>query len=93
LKIENKTECHDITLDLKDAYLENGHILLDPIVTRNGLMKILKKTRIIRSVCGLMNYGYVPVPVAKVNMGILKQYDLNGVTKHLETISKGVNHE
>ena len=56
-------------------------------------MKVLKKTRIIKSVCGITNYGYVPVPVAKVNMGILKQYDFNGVMKHLENISKGASDE
>lgn len=89
LRLENKKEAHDITFDLKDCYAQKEDILLDPVVTQNGLLKILKKNRIIRRIKGLTNYGYVAIPIAQVNMGILKQYDYDGVMKHLDEISKG----
>lgn len=89
MKIENDKECHDITTNLEDAYLEDGHLLLDPVVTTNGLLKILKKTRIIKDVCGILTYDYVSIPVAKVNIGILKTYDYDGVMKHFEELAKG----
>jgi len=89
LRLENNKEAHDITFDLKDCYVQKEDILLDPVVTQNGLLKILKKNRIIRRIKGLTNYGYVAIPIAQVNMGILKQYDYDGVMKHLDEISKG----
>lgn len=88
LKLENKTECHDITLDLDDVYLTDGNVLLDPIVKDNGVLNILKKTKIIKDVCGVVSYNYISVPVAKLNMGKLREYDYDGVMKHLEKIIK-----
>lgn len=89
LKLENKKESHDITFDLKDCYVKKEDILLDPVVTQNGLLKILKKKRIIKAIKGITYYGYVGIPVAQVNMGILKQYDYVGVMEHLEKQAKG----
>ena len=45
-------------------------------------MKQLKQTRIIKDICGVINYNYVDVPIAILNMGILRTYDHNGVNKH-----------
>jgi len=90
LKYENSTECHDITLNLEDVYIDNGKVILDPFIQNNGLLKILKKTRIIKEICGTVNYNYVDVPVAILNMGILRRYDYDGVNNHL---SKVMAHE
>lgn len=90
LKYENHTESHDITLNLEDTYLDDGKVLLDPFIKNNGLLRQLKKARIIKEICGSINYNYVDIPVARLNMGILKQYDYNGVTKFLEKV---VYHE
>ena len=86
MKYENSTECHDITLNLEDTYLDDGKVFLDPFIKNNGLLKQLKKKRIIREICGCMNYNYVDIPVAILNMGILRQYDYDGVNKHIEKV-------
>jgi len=44
----------------------------------------LIKNRIIRDVTSI-SYNYVEIPIAKVNIGILKQYDKNGVYKYLDS--------
>ncbi len=87
LRYENSTECHDITLNLEDVYIDNGKVILDPFIKSNGLLKVLKKCRIIKEICGSINYNYVDVPVAILNMGILRTYDYDGVIKHLEKVS------
>ena len=84
LKYENKTECHDFTLDLNDAFLDEGKVFLDPFVVTNGFINILKKTRIIRDITGISSYNYVDVPIAKINMGKLREFDKLGVKKYLE---------
>ncbi len=87
LKYETDKESHDITLDLKDTYLDNPNkVFLDPFIMSNGLYKQLKKTRIIREVCGSTNYNYVEVPIAILNFGILRQYDSKGLEKHIEKV-------
>lgn len=83
LRYENKTECHDITLDLKDFYLDDGSVFLDPFILKNGLIRVLKKARIIKEITGMAFYNYVEVPIAKLNMGKLRDYDSYGVKKHL----------
>lgn len=88
LKYEDNKECHDITLDLADAYLDKGKVFLDPFIKNNGLLKVLKKNRIIKDICGVMNYNYVDIPIATLNMGILRQYDNNGVEKHISEVAK-----
>ena len=42
LRYENNVECHDITLNLNDIYLDKGKVVLDPYIIKNGLMKVLK---------------------------------------------------
>lgn len=83
LKYENKNESHDFTLNLDDAYIEEGKVFLDPIVLKDGFINILKKNRIIREVTGIEYYNYVEIPIAKINMGILREFDNYGVKKHL----------
>jgi len=87
LRYENNKECHDITLNLEDTYLDKGKVFLDPFIKTNGLMKVLRKSRIIRDICGVINYNYVDIPIATLNMGILRQYDSVGVEKHLSKVA------
>lgn len=86
LKYENQKECHDITLDLPDAYLEDGKVFIDPFTKNNGLLKQLKKSRIIKQICGVYTYNYVDIPIAILNMGILRKYDNDGVNEHLNKV-------
>ena len=89
LRYKNASETHDITLDVQDVYLDAGKVLLDPNIKNNGLLKILKKCRIIRDIVGYVNYNYVELPVAVLNMGILKRYDYDGVMRYLEKVMSG----
>lgn len=84
LKYYNKSESHDLTMDLKDSYIEDDKVFLDPFVVKSGFINVLKKTRIIRYITGISYYNYVEVPVAKINMGILRKYDKNGVKNYLD---------
>lgn len=87
LTISNKKEEIEVTIDLKDAYLDKGHVFLDPEIKDNGLLKVLKKSRIIRQIDGTLFYDYAVVPIALLNNGILRTYDYSGVLKHMEIIN------
>lgn len=88
LSLRNKNDTKEMTIDLNDVYLDKGHIFLDPNVKDNGILKVLKKSRIIKNITGMSYYDYVAVPIAIVNMGILRQYDYKGVIEHLDIVSK-----
>ena len=47
LTISNKNQEIEVTEDLSDAYLDKGHVFLDPDVKDNGILKALKKSRIL----------------------------------------------
>lgn len=83
LKYENKNECHDITLNLKNDYIEDGKIFLDPAIMQNGLIYVLKRNRIIKEITGFSYFNNIEVPIARVNMGKLREFDKYGVKKHL----------
>lgn len=94
IKLKNKNEEHNLTLDLKDEYLEQGRVFLDPLIKNNGVLKELIKLRIIREVCSVINYNYVDIPIATLNIGILRKYDNDGVEKHFEIVNGyGGNNE
>ncbi len=93
LKCQNKNEEHDLTINLEDAFINDGHVFLDPKVKNNGVLKELKKKRIIKDICGVINYQYVDIPIATLNMGILRKYDNEGVNKHLIKVTGGDLHE
>ena len=42
LKYKNKNEEHDLTINLEDAFIDAGHVFLDPVVKTNGILKELK---------------------------------------------------
>lgn len=87
--MENKNTLKEITIDLPDLYLEKGHIFLNPDVKDNGILQLLKKTRIIRNITGISYYNYISIPVALINMGIIRKYDFKGTTEYLNNIKKG----
>lgn len=93
LKCQNKNEEYDLTINLEDAFINDGHVFLDPKVKNNGVLKELKKKRIIKDICGVINYQYVDIPIATLNMGILRKYDNEGVNKHLIKVTGGDLHE
>ena len=93
LKCQNRNEEHDLTINLEDAFINDGHVFLDPKVKNNGMLKELKKKRIIKDICGVINYQYVDIPIATLNMGILRKYDNEGVNKHLIKVTGGDLHE
>lgn len=83
IRCENKTRCFDITINLKNSFLDKDKVFLDPFVIQNGLINVLKKNRIIKTITGVTTYNNVSIPIAKLNMGILKSYDKDGVMKYL----------
>ena len=87
LTISNKNQEIEVTADLSDAYLDKGHVFLHPDVKDNGILKALKKSRILKQIDGTLCYDYKLIPVALLNNGILRSYDYSGVLEHLETIS------
>lgn len=93
LKYKNKDEEHDLTINLDDTFLDSGHVFLDPAIKTNGILKEIKKKKIIKEICGFLNYQYVDIPIASVNMGILRKYDNAGVDKHLLKVTGGASHE
>ena len=87
----NKNERHEVTIDVNDLYLQKGHIFLAPETKDNGILNILKKSRIIKCITGINYYEYVSIPVALLNMGILRKYDYMGVMKYLDNMCKEEN--
>ena len=83
---ENNSEMHDITLDLPNTYLENGKVFLDPFLKKNGVLKQLKKKRIIREICSSTTHHSMDIPIATLNMGILREFDFRGVQDHLSKV-------
>lgn len=84
----NNKERHDLTINLEDVYLDDGRVFLDPVVKKDGILKELKKKRIIKDICGVINYNYTDIPIAILNMGILRKYDNAGVNNHLQKVYK-----
>ena len=87
LTISNKKQEIEITIDLNDAYLDKGHVFLDPEIKENGILKALKKSRILRQIDGTLCYNYKLIPIALLNNGILRTYDYSGVLEHMEIIT------
>ena len=86
IKYKNASECHDINLDIEDVFIDRDKVILDPTLKNNGMLKVLKKCRIIIDIVGYINYNYIDLPVSVLNMGILKRYDYDGVMKHFEKV-------
>jgi hypothetical protein len=87
LYFDNKKDKIDITIDIPDLDIHNGNIFLEPTLLNSGMLSGLKKAKIINRIIGVINYNYVDIPIAILNMGKLRKYDALGVSKHLEFIS------
>ena len=84
LKLENKSGDIDISIDLPDCCLEGEHIFLNPDVrSNNSLYKLLRKCKLIKDVSSVIMFDYNPIPVTKVNLRKLEEYDYDGVTGYL----------
>lgn len=84
----NSNEIRELTINLEDEYLQDGKVFLNPDITANGLFKELRKTRIIKEICGVLNYNYTSIPIATLNIGILRKYDYIGVSNFLEKVTE-----
>lgn len=88
INLENKHENYEVTIDIPDVCLYDGNILLDPAIINSGILNVLKKIKIIKSIVSVINYNYVDIPVATLNMGKLREYDAVGVKNHFEKLQK-----
>ena len=84
LKYYNYNEVHEITMDLGKFSIQEDVIYLDPFLVENGFIRVLIKNKIIKEVTGMAFYGNVEVPVCKINMGILRDFDKSGMRKYKE---------
>ena len=82
LRYESLIESHDITLNIDNVCLDKNKVCLDPSIKDNGLLKQLKKNRIIKEICGFINYNNKDILIAIINTGILKQYDYHGIMEY-----------
>lgn len=88
LYLKNKKQNKEITIDIPDLAIGSDLVMIDPNMADNGIIRLLKKNRIIRSVVSTINYNYLTIPLVKMNMGKLKEYDLVGTRNYQETISQ-----
>ena len=88
LKYSNINESHDITINLSDFYLEDGKVFLDPAIKNNGILHELIKKKIIKEISSSVNYNYVDIPIATINLGVLSKYDLVGLKKHISKVTR-----
>lgn len=89
ITLYQKKRKYELSLDLEDAFIQERHIFLNPEVEKNGLLKVLKKYRIIKSIDGVLYYNCNSIPIAMLNTGILKSYDKNGTIESLNKIAMG----
>ena len=80
LKLKNKKEVIELTLNLKDALLGGELVAIDPDVA-DSIIRLFKKKRIIRKVVSTIDYNNRFAPIVKINLGILKSYDYIGVNR------------
>lgn len=82
----NNKERHDLTINLEDVYLDDGRVFLDPMVKKDGILKELKKKRIIKEINDSIIYNNLEIPIATLNLGIIRKYDNKGVNNHLNKV-------
>lgn len=68
------------------VYLDNGHVFINPIIKQKGLLKELKKKRIIKEINDSIFYNNMDIPIATLNMGIIRKYDNKGVNNHFNKV-------
>lgn len=88
LHLKGKRENKEITIDIPDLAICSDLVMIDPIMADNGIIRLLKKNKIIKNVVSTITYNYLTIPLVKMNMGKLKEYDLVGTRHYQEIISK-----
>ena len=89
IRLVQRSRVYEISIDLDDAYLEERHVFLNPEILDNGLLTILKKYRILKSIDGVLYYNGNSIPIAMLNTGILRTYDKTGTTDSLNNLLVG----
>lgn len=85
VSLKNKDNVIDVTINI-DVYLDNSHVFINPAIKQNGLLKELKKKRIIKEINNSIFYNNLEIPVATLNMGIIRKYDNKGVNNHFNKV-------
>lgn len=94
LRLENKNNYYDISINLSNCYLEDGSIFLNPDIRSNTtLYKLLRKCGVIKDIKAVIMYDYTPIPITKINLNTLKDYDNEGVMNYILSKNDGVNNE
>ena len=89
ITLYQKKRKYELSLDLEDAFIQERHIFLNPDVEKNGLLKVLKKYRIIKNIDGVLYYNCNSIPIAMLNTGILRNYDKEGTIDALDKMAIG----
>ena len=85
LTISNKNQEIEVTADLSDAYLDKGHVFLDPDVKDNGILKALKKSRILKQIDGTLCYDYSGVLEHLETISYKEDWNINNRLKLYNT--------
>lgn len=85
ISLKNKDNIIDVTINL-DVYLDNNHVFINPKIKRNGLLKELKKKRIIKEINDSIIYNNLEIPIATLNLGVIRKYDNKGVNNHFNKV-------
>ena len=88
--MSNKNELIELTVEVPDIPLSEGFILINPRNVDFGMVNLLKKYKIISKVTTVLNYKNIMIPVAKVNMGKLKDFDAKGIREFKEKNNSGL---
>ena len=80
----NKINSFEITINLKDKYLDDGNIFVNPMFLKYGIISILKKHKIIKEIIGIASVDNKEIPIAKINNGKLREFDRKGTNLFLE---------
>ena len=83
LCLENKKKKLNITIDVPDFCMRSGSIFLEPNIIENGILKVIRKARIIKDISGMIFHDNQEVPIATLNIGKLREYDSIGVSNYI----------
>ena len=82
LCLENNKKKNMITLSVPNIKIGYSIAVINPVIANQGIIRILKKQRIIKNVVSTIDYDNALTPVVKINIGKLKDYDPIGVRNY-----------
>ena len=82
LCLENKNNKNIITLNVPNIKIDYSIAVINPVMANQGIIRILKKQRIIKNVVSTIDYDNALTPLVKINIGKLKDYDPIGVRNY-----------